>query len=160
MRKTRIVLTAFLILSIVPSYAVADLVLIKLPQNIFWNTRGCYARYNVPLNQDVPDMREFRYFLCDGVYNMTLDGPPGNVVTFFGAFDFKREYGYLIIKKTDDKQVWILDLEKFPVGKWHKVEAKGEYGGYEAFYHASSGFESNIASVKWGEWWGNEDLQK
>lgn len=157
MLKLKIALAVFLILSFAPSYADdgGDLTLIK-GSTTLGSGRMCGKMLHFPTNQDVPDMRDTE--TC--VYTLNMRGPAGKMVTLFGSPNFKKDDGLLIVKKTDDKQVWIQDLERFPDRKWHKVEAKGEYGGYEAFYRAASGFESNVASIKWGEWWGKEDLQK
>lgn len=164
MRKLKLILAVLLILSSVPSYAgqSGGLVLFKEPP-YFANPvfGGCRGLYHVEHGSDVPDLRDSRFFSCEGRYTLTLSGPAGNVATVFGRFNFKTDYGFLIIRKTDDKLIWIIDYDGFPDRQWHTVEAKGQYGGYEVFFRAAPAFDRNISSVKWGEWWGKpENLLK
>jgi hypothetical protein len=120
---------------------------------------GCKGLYHISPNVDIPDLRDFRLYYCQGKYTLTVEAPSGTVATVFGAFDFKPNKGFLIIKKTDDKVVWILNLENFPDRRWHSVPPKGDYGGYEAFYSPASAFDENLGSAKWGEWWGDRSLE-
>lgn len=116
---------------------------------------GCDELYKVKAGKDVSDMRDFQYFNCEGKYTLYMEGPSGNTVTVFGDFNFKAGGGYLIIRKRDDRLVWLLDLEAFPAGQWITVPATADSGSYDAYYQAAPRFEENIASVKWGNWWGN-----
>ena len=159
---SKLIFVMVLILSSILPYVSegGELVLFKSPLDFDRGYINCNALFHVPLNEDVPDMRDFRCYASTGIYTLTLSGPTGKVVTVFGRFDFKKDSGFLIVKKTDDKLIWVRDLERFPNKQWHKVEAKDEYGGYEAFYRASPSFADNVSSVKWGEWWGKqEDLE-
>ena len=159
-------LTLILIFLCLPAYAEqgGEMILFKeppyyAPSPSRMYSDDCNGLFHVKHDYDVADLRDFPLFFCDGKYTLTLEGPAGKVATVFARFHFKTESGFLIIRKTDDKMVWILDLEKFPDRQWQTVEAKGEYGGYEAFYRAAPAFERNLASVKWGQWWGKpEDL--
>ncbi len=81
---------------------------------------------------------------------MTLTGPPGTTVTFFGKYNFKKGNGYLTLKKKDDRKIWLLDLISFPAGQWHTSEATDDSGAFEAFYNASPIFERSVSSIKWG----------
>jgi len=131
------------------------LVLNKIPIYEFDDARnlGCTGLYDVNYGRDVADMREFRNFLCMGRYEMTLRGKKGRTVTLFAQFDFGKKGGFLVVRKTDDKKIWIPDLENLPSGQWTTVSANNQTGGYEAFYREASGFDQNISSVKWDKWW-------
>ncbi|MBI4384123.1 MAG: hypothetical protein HY579_08840 [Nitrospinae bacterium] len=159
-------LKKFLVLLILatalPSYADdrGELVLFKEPlfPHSGGNIRGfdadCNDLFYVQPDRDVPDLRDFRKFFCAGKYTLTLDGPPGKIATVFGDFDFKTGYGFLALRKTDGGTVWLLDLEQFPPGRWTAVPPSGQYGGFEVYYRAAPGFAQNVASIKWGKWWG------
>ncbi len=114
----------------------------------------CSALYYVDLNENIPDMRrDFRNYFCEGMYTLTLDGPPGTTVTLFGGFFFGKERGFLILKKKDDQKVWLLHLEEFPDAQWFTSEATSKSGAYEAYYYPAPNFRRNVSSVKWGQWW-------
>ena len=135
------------------------LVLNKIPIFEFESPRklGCTALYDVKYGRDVADMRrDFgndRNAFCQGRYEMTVRGEPGRTVTLYAQFNFGKKAGFLVVRKTDDKLVWISDLEDLPPGQWTTVPASRQTGGYEAFYRQASGFDQNISSVKWGQWW-------
>ncbi len=114
---------------------------------------NCEELFYVDSGKDVPDMRDFRNYFCEGMYTLTLKGPPGTTVTLFGKFFFKKESGYLILKKKDDQMIWLLDLEAFPHDRWVSNEATNKSGAYEVFYHPAPKFGQRISSVKWGKWW-------
>ncbi|UCD10392.1 MAG: hypothetical protein JSU88_06720, partial [Nitrospinaceae bacterium] len=61
----------------------------------FHPTRGdCEALFYVDAGKDIPDLRrDFRRYNCQGMYTLTLDGPPGTLVTLFGGFNFGQERG-------------------------------------------------------------------
>jgi hypothetical protein len=133
------------------------LVLFKIPIYEFEDARklGCTELYDVKFGENVSDMRGFpnRNAFCQGRYEMTVRGEKGRTVTLYAQFNFGQEGGFLVVKKTDDKMVWIADLEYLPPGKWTTVPATRQSGGYEAFYHNGSGFDQNLSSIKWGQWW-------
>lgn len=131
------------------------LVLNKIPIYEFEDAKrlGCTEIYDVKYGRDVADMREFRNYYCQGRYEMTVRGEPGRTVTLYAQFNFGQENGFLVVKKTDDQLVWIYDLEDLPPGQWTNVPASRQSGGYEAYYHNGSGFDQNLSSVKWGQWW-------
>lgn len=131
------------------------LVLNKIPIFEFESPKklDCTALYDVKYGRDVADMREFRNAFCQGRYEMTVRGEPGRTVTLYAQYNFGKKSGFLVVRKTDDRKVWIHDLESLPAGQWTTVEAGSQTGGYEAFYQAASGFDQNISSVKWGQWW-------
>ena len=135
------------------------LVLNKIPIYEFEDARklGCTGIYDVKFGQNVSDMRldspNNRNSFCQGRYEMTVRGDKGRTVTLYAQYNFGQENGFLVIKKTDDRLVWIHDLENLPAGQWTTVPADRQSGGYEAFYHSGSGFDQNLASIKWGQWW-------
>ena len=131
------------------------LILNKIPIDEFEDPRKnvCIAMYDVKFGRNVADMREFRDFLCQGRYEMTVRGEPGRTVTLYAQFNYGKSSGFLVVRKKDDRKVWIPDLESLPPGQWTTVEAGSQTGGYEAFYRKASGFDQNISSVKWGQWW-------
>lgn len=135
------------------------LVLNKIPIYEFEDARklGCTGIYDVKFGQNVADMRSDspnnRNSFCQGRYEMTVRGDKGRTVTLYAQYNFGQENGFLVVKKTDDRLVWIHDLENLPAGKWTTVPATNQSGGYEAFYHSGSGFDQNLASIKWGQWW-------
>ncbi len=131
------------------------LILNKIPIYEFEDARqlGCTEMYDVKYGRDVADMREFRNFHCQGRYEMTLRGEKGRTVTLYAQFNFGQKAGFLVVRKMDDKMIWIHDLENLPPGQWTTIPASRQSGGYEAFYHKGSGFDQNLSSVKWGQWW-------
>ena len=134
------------------------LILNKIPVYEFEDARklGCTEMYDVKYGRDVADMREFRNFHCQGRYEMTLRGEKGRTVTLFAQFNFGMKAGLLTVRKLDDKKIWISDLENLPPGRWTTIPASDQTGSYEAFYREASGFDQNISSVKWGQWWKGE----
>lgn len=137
------------------------LVLNKIPVYEFQAARtlGCTGIYDVKFDRNVSDMREFRNFQCLGRYEMTVRGEPGRTVTLYAQFNYGKDGGFLVVRKKDDRTVWINDLESLPSGQWTTVEADSQSGGYEVFYQAVSGFDQNISSVKWGQWWQGDTPQ-
>jgi len=110
--------------------------------------------YYVDSGEDVADMRrDFPYYFCQGMYTLTLDGPPGTTVTLFGSFNYSQQRGYLVLRKKDDRKVWILELEEFPGDQWTTLEADSKSGAYEVYYHPAPNFRRRVSSVKWGQWW-------
>jgi len=138
------------------------LVLNKIPVYEFDDARrvGCTGLYDVKFGRDVSDMRDFRLFQCLGRYEMTVRGESQRTVTLYAQFNFGQEHGFLVVRKTDDRLVWIHDLEDLPPSQWTSVPASRQSGGYEAFYHNGSGFDQNISSVKWGQWWQGDTPRK
>jgi hypothetical protein len=125
-------------------------------ESLFNAGRGqsvCEGLYKVKEVNDVPDMRNFPYYACEGRYTLTLSGKKGTTLTIFGKFNYQKEAGFMVIVKNDNLKVWIINLDDVPSGKWLSVEAGRQTGGYEVFFRKASGFEQNISSVKWGQWW-------
>ena len=131
------------------------LVLNKIPIYEFEDAKrlGCTEMYDVKYGRNVDDMREFRNFHCQGRYEMTLRGEKGRTVTLYAQFNFGKKGGFLVVRKKDDKNIWIHDLENLPSGRWTTIPANHQSGSYEAFYRSASGFDQNISSLKWGQWW-------
>jgi len=116
--------------------------------------RDCEALFYVDSGKDVADMRrDFRNYYCEGMYTLTLDGPAGATVTLFGSYNFGQERGYLVLRKKDDRKIWLLELEDHPINQWSAVEANAQSGAYEAFYYPAPNFRRNVSSVKWDQWW-------
>jgi len=126
---------------------------IRLDFQISLGDSACDELMNISSGKDILDMRSFACYHRTGKYTMTLAGPPGTTVTLFGNTAYGKERGYLIIKKKDDRQVWLLDLEGFPSDRWLQVDAKRQSGAYDVFYHSAPIFNQNVSSLKWGEWW-------
>lgn len=113
--------------------------------------QACMELIIIKEGRDVPDMRDEHCAYSEGKFNITLSGPPGTTVTFFGKYGFKKGNGFLTIKKKDDRMLWLWDLTAFPQGQWHTLEATDNSGAFEAFYNATPIFDQSIHSVKWGE---------
>ena len=113
--------------------------------------QACMELIIIQEGRDVPDMRNENCAFSEGKFNVTLSGPPGTTVTFFGKDGFKKGNGFLTIKKKDDRMLWLWDLISFPAGQWHTSEANNNSGAFEAFYNSSPTFEQSVSSVKWGD---------
>jgi hypothetical protein len=105
-----------------------------------------------------PDLRlDVRNFQCQGRYSLAMDGPKNKTITLFAGFNYGKEFGYLIVRKLDDKKVWVPDLMVFPSNKWVSMTPETgyseEYGSFEVFFVPSPNFDQRIASLKWGQWW-------
>ena len=111
----------------------------------------CYKLIDIEVGRDVPDMRDEPCSLRDGKFSFTITGPPGTTVTLFGRYNFKKGNGYLIIKKKDDKKIWLQDIINFPPDQWFYSEANDNSGAFDAFYNPSPMFEQSLYSIKWGE---------
>tara|TARA_B100001123_G_scaffold411631_1_gene508027 strand:- start:143 stop:673 length:531 start_codon:yes stop_codon:yes gene_type:complete len=109
----------------------------------------CYQLITIKVGDDVPDMRNQPCFFRDGKYTLTLTGPPGTTVTLFGKFNFKKDNGFLTIKKKDNRKIWLLDLIYFPADQWFYSEANKDSGAFETFYKPSPIFEESLYSIKW-----------
>ena len=129
---------------------------VRLDINIGRGDSACDELEYIDIGKDVPDMRDFRCYERSGKYNVTLRGPAGTTLSLFGSFTYGSERGFIVIRKKDDRQVWILHLEDFPAGKWSSHEASKDSGAFDVFYHAAPIFEQNVSSIKWGQWWQGE----
>ncbi|MBC8287131.1 MAG: hypothetical protein H8E42_06620 [Nitrospinae bacterium] len=121
------------------------------PWSLFPGGRACTEVFYLEKGQNLSDFRDMRNFFCEGEYSLTLDGPPGTTVTLYGQFFFGEDRGTLTLTKTDDRQVWMLDLEDFPDRKWVAADANNSTGAYEVFYQAAPNFKMNLGSLKWAE---------
>lgn len=157
--RISIVFIAFLILSSsFPATALEQrgaLVLNKEPLYEFESPRklACTELYDVRAGRNVPDMREFRNYFCEGRYTATLRGKAGRTVTLFGSFNYGKRGGFVVIEKKDDRTIWVDAIEDIPSGRWVDIKGSGNYGAYRAFYHAAPQFSQSISSIKWGKWW-------
>ncbi|MFQ5449282.1 MAG: hypothetical protein ACE5E9_01565 [Nitrospinaceae bacterium] len=101
-------------------------------------------------NKNRAEFTEFSLYDQTGYYSVVLKGPAGTVVTLYGAMNFKKEKGYLILVKKDDALVQIEDLEAFPQDRWVDFSSGKEgKGGYSAFFKPYPNFKNNIASIQW-----------
>ena len=120
---------------------------------------SCSGIFYVKQGENIPDMRDFHDYSCEGVYSLTLEGSSNTTVTLFGNLFNITDRGYLVLRKTDDRKVWIIYLESFEPGTWLHVDPEDtRYGSYDIYYHEGWHFERHISSVKWGKWWVGEDL--
>jgi len=114
----------------------------------------CDSLFYVDSGKDIPDMRrDFRNYFCRGMYTLTLDGPPGTTVTLFGGYYFDQKRGYLVLRKKDNRKIWLLELDDYPGNQWSTTKASAQSGAYDAFYYPAPNFRRNVSSVKWGQWW-------
>ena len=158
--KALIISVSFLICF--PSLGFAKDELVMHQELMWWQINGqsgdsaCFQLIYIEIGRDVPDMRDelldAQCGLTDGKYSLTLTGPPGTTVTFFGKYNFKKGNGFLTIRKKDDQKLWLLDLTDFPAGQWHTSEATDDSGAFESFYNPSPMFEQQVSSIKWGEY--------
>jgi len=136
-----------------------DLSLIKEPLDESLGSDSCGGTFDVHSGKDVASMKSFRHYFCSGRYTLTFSGDKGEVVTIFGLGDHKKENGFMVIRKTDDKKVWLSDLEAVPVGKWVRRKPTSSSGGVQIFYRSGTQFSQRISSVKWGKWWEGRNPQ-
>ena len=144
-----------------PSLSFSKDELVMHQELMWWQINGqsgdsaCFQLIYIEVGRNVPDMRDelldANCGLSDGKYSLTLTGPPGTTVTFFGNYNFKKGNGFLTIRKKDDQKLWLLDLTDFPAGQWHTSEATDDSGAFESFYNPSPMFEQQVSSIKWGE---------
>ncbi len=153
--KTFLITLSFLICFPGLGFAKDELVMEK--ELMWWAINGhsgdvaCFQLIYIEVGRDVPDMRKEKCAYDDGKFSVTLSGPPGTTVTFFGEYGFKKGNGFLTIKKKDDQKLWLWDLTDFPPGQWSILEATDNSGAYEAFYNPSPMFEQQVSSIKWGD---------
>lgn len=122
-------------------------------RELFTSYGANYDLYDIPLGEDRGRIDDFYLYGGQNRYSLTLEGEAGRTVTLFAQTDFGQEEGFLVIRKTDDRLVWIRDLMVFPGNRWHKVMGEGGYGGFEVYFSPKPRFDQNIASIKWGHWW-------
>ncbi len=155
--KIKTYFATFIFLLCLPSLGFAKDELVMHKEVMYWTNTAlngdsaCFQLIFIEVGRDVPDMRKEKCGYTDGKFSLTLAGTPGTTVTFFGEYGFKKGNGFLTIKKTDDRMLWLLDLAAFPAGQWHTSEATDDSGAFEAFYNASPIFEQSVSSIKWGD---------
>lgn len=121
--------------------------------NISMTTVDCDRLIYIQAGKNLSSFNNLPCHLRDGKVTATLTGPAGTSVTLFGNLTYGQDKGYIVIRKTDERMIWLRDLMDFPDSKWKTIEGDSESGGYEVFYKAGPAFDSNIASLKWGQWW-------
>ena len=128
--------------------------LVMQKEFMYWNSSienyPCSQLTHIKLGQDVPDIREEACGALNGKFSLTLSGPPGTTLTLFGNYNYDQENGFLIIRKSDDQKLWLLDLSSFPADQWLSTKANRDSGAFETFYKPSPIFEQSISSIKWG----------
>jgi len=114
----------------------------------------CGEFYPVFEDQDVSSLESYSQFFQDNEYNLTFWGDAGSTTTIFGNFNHATDKGYLILHKLDDQPIYLYDLEKYPENQWTEVGAEGvSKGKFLVYYQPYENFKTNLASVKWGQWW-------
>jgi hypothetical protein len=152
---TLIFLTISSFISCFPNSSFARNELVMAKEVMYWATHSrnsdspCSRRIKIEIGRDVSDMRDEPCGYSDGTFSLTLSGPPETTVIIFGDYNFKKENGYLIIKKKDDRVIWLLDLISFPDDQWFASKANDNSGAFETFYSASPTFEQYVSSIKW-----------
>ncbi len=133
-----------------------ELTLYKAPffaEPPFFYPSQCSGLFSIDGDRNYSSLRDFVYFYCNGGYTLTLDGPANTLVTLFGNPDYRVDRGYLIVRKTSDKRIWLKDLNYLEPGVWKTVEGDESYGDYQYYYRPFPSFSEKVASVKWGQWW-------
>ena len=75
--------------------------------------------------------------------------PKDTNVMIFGAKNYETKQGFIIIRKKDDVDMTIQDLEDFPPKTWVTREDKeGINGAFTVYYQPCENFKDNIDSVK------------
>ncbi len=67
---------------------------------------------------------------CPEEYSLILDDPPRTTTTVYGQPFFKGDCGYVTLKKSDYRRVWVWDPEYFSDGKWAIAKANKDIGTY------------------------------
>jgi hypothetical protein len=128
--------------------------LVMQKEFMYWNSSTeiypCSQLTHIKFGQDVPDIREEACGPLNGKFSLTLSGPPGTTLTLFGNYNYDQENGFLIIRKSDDRKLWLLDLSSLPEDQWLSTKANRDSGAFETFYNPSPIFEQSISSIKWG----------
>lgn len=160
MKLTRIFAATFLVLSFsLSAQAIemrGELILNKGPLLEFDNFHRepvCESLLDFHKGKDQPNFFNYRHNNCQGRFTFTLRGDTGSTVTLFGNVDYRKERGFLIVKKLDGQEIWVKEIESLPANQWVTIEGQQGYGSYQAYYAAAPQFSQNIASVKWGAWW-------
>ena len=153
-----LVVVSLLCVSVQSGFAVeqrGDLILYKEPLYEIEDDRknACVSIYDVDYGKNVDTMRHFRDFWCQGRYTLTVAGDKDRVVTLFAEFNYKKDRGFMVLRKLDDRKVWLINLEDVPPGKWVRRKANEDSGGVEIFFYEKPQFSQRISSVKWGQWW-------
>ena len=149
-------ITAFLsiFLTCFPIIGFAKDELVMHKEFMYWESTksdsACGQLIYIEFGRDVPDLREEPCGSINGKFSLTLSGLPGTTLTLFGNYDYNEKNGFLIIRKIDDKKLWLLDLTAFPAGQWFSSKDNRSSGAFETFYNSSPRFEESISSLKWG----------
>ncbi len=134
----------------------AELNLTKVdPNNIMCDDCTQFVTFRAYENRK--DFTDFPYYYQSGFYQMDFIGKEKTMVTLFGQKGFNTKKGFLVLVKLDNKPIRISDLDKMPSRQWITVKPGDDSeGAFDAYYYPYEGFQSDIASVKWGKWWEGE----
>ena len=146
-------LPVVLVFTLFPVLAWANSELVLQKEVMYWSDKtnvACSPPITIEVGRDVPDLRDEICGSQDGKIDLTLSGPPGTIVTLFGSYNFKKDNGFLIIKKKDDQLLWVKDFVDLPAGQFSS-EANEDSGAFETFFQAVPFFERSVSSVKWGD---------
>jgi hypothetical protein len=128
--------------------------LVMTKEAMYWSTFSIYAdspcsqRFKIEMGRNVSDMRDEPCGYSDGTFSLTLSGPPETTVIIFADYNFKKENGYLIIKKKNDRVICLHDLISFPANQWFSSKANEDLGAFEIFYSLSPVFDQFVSSIK------------
>ncbi len=154
------VLTGFLLLCFLPGSLwaetglKAELLLKKEDPYLYGACGWCSDLFSLKENDNRKNFSQYNLDTQTGSYLIDLVGPVGTTVTLFGAQNFSREHGYLILVKQDDRPIAVGDLGTLPPRQWVEVNREDTGPGlYRVWYHPSANFKERIASVRWGQWW-------
>ena len=131
----------------------AELLLRKEDPYLYGICGWCTDLLNIGQNEDWKNFSRYNLDTQTGYYLIDLMGPAGTMVTLFGAQDYSRKNGFLILVKKDDSPIAVGDLNNFPPRQWVDVNNAEGSGVYSVWYHPVENFKERIASVRWGQWW-------
>ena len=132
----------------------ANLWLQKVDPYLYGPCGWCSERLILNENDNRKDFKRYNSNTQTGSFLIDLTGPAGTTVTLYGAQNYNREQGYLIVVKQDDQPIAVGNLENLPPQQWVEINRSDTGPGlYRVWYHPSDRFEERIASVRWGQWW-------
>lgn len=153
--KIKFFLVAYTFLVCFPTLAFAHDELVIQKEVMYWTMARsnftCTPHIQIEIGEDVPDLRDEVCGTVIGSHSLTLSGPAGTTVTLYGDYNFKKDNGFLTIRKKDDQMLWLMDLTVFPDGQWFSSEADQDSGAFDIFYKANPRFERIVSSVQWGD---------
>ena len=132
----------------------AELLLRKVDPYFYGPCGWCSDLLSLGANDNRKSFWEYNWSTQTGYFEIDLSGPAGTTVTLFGAQNYSRKNGYLILVKKDDHPIAVVNLEIFSPNQWVVAgNADTGPGVYSAWYHPARQFKERINSVRWGHWW-------